>query len=101
MKRIQKIDLNSVDINKSYVEIDGIGWRTPSHISVKGIMDFMQLDIPDGTNVKLVAFVNQDISINTPPNTYPIEKDLQLAVDDNFLYVWIKNRWKRVPLSEF
>jgi|AntAceMinimDraft_10_1070366.scaffolds.fasta_scaffold29554_2 hypothetical protein len=104
MKRIKNINLNIVDINKSYIEIDGIGWRSPSHISIKNIMDSMQLDIPDVSNinnVKLVTFINQDISINSPPSSYPKKDNLELTVDDNFLYVWVKNRWKRVPLSDF
>ena len=99
MKRVQKIDLPSLDINKSYVEIDGVGWRSPSHISIKGIMDFMQLDIDKETNVRLVTFTNQDVSINDNPN--PMPNNLQLSMDENFLYIWVKKRWKRVPLSEF
>ena len=99
MKRVQNLNLESLDINKSYVEIDGIGWRNSSHISIKGIMDFMQLDIDKETNVRLVAFTNQDVSVNDNPN--PIANNLQLSMDENFLYVWVKDRWKRVPLSEF
>ena len=99
MKRVQNVDLESLDINKSYVEIDGVGWRNPANISIKGIMDFMQLDIDKETNVRLVAFTNQDVSINDNPN--PLANNLQLSMDENFLYVWVKDRWKRVPLSEF
>jgi len=101
MKRIQHTNVNVIDINKSYVEIDGVGWRIPQHISIKEIMDFMQLDIPRESNVKLVTFADQDVSVNRPPDTYLLEKPLNLAVDENFLYVWINKRWKRVPLSEF
>ena len=99
MKRVQNIDIESLDINKSYVEIDGIGWRNSSHISIKGIMDFMQLDIDKETNVRLVAFTNQDVSVND--NSQSPADNLRLSMDENFLYVWVKDRWKRVPLSEF
>ena len=99
MKRVQNIDLESLDIDKSYVEIDGVGWRNPANISIKGIMDFMQLDIDKETNVRLVTFTNQDVSVNDNPNQ--MANNLQLSMDENFLYVWVKNRWKRAPLSEF
>jgi hypothetical protein len=101
MKRIQNVEINSLDINKSYVEIDGVGWRNSSHISIKEIMESMQLDIPLEANVKFVTFKNQDVSVNTTPDNFPIESNLQISMDENFLYVWVSGRWKRVPLSEF
>jgi len=101
MKRVQKIDLDTINIDKSYVEIKGMGLRAPIQLSVRNVMNLMQLDIPEGTNMKLVTFQDQDVSINRPPNTYPLDSDLNFAVDENFLYVWINNRWKRIPISEF
>lgn len=100
MKRIQNINLNTLDTNKSYIEINGVGWRSPSHISIKDIINFMELEIPDKCNINLVAFTNQDVSVNTPPG-HSSENNLQISADDNFLYIWVKNRWKRVPLSSF
>jgi hypothetical protein len=52
-------------------------------------------------SVKGVQFIDQDISYNRPPNTYPVVTALHLAADSNFLYIWSNDRWKRIPLSEF
>lgn len=101
MKPPQKINVQTLDINNTFLEVDGVGWRTKLHMSVKDIMDQMQLDIPEESNVTLVTFEDQDTSINRPPNTYPLDHSLNLAVDENFLYVWINERWKRIPLSIF
>ena len=101
MKRLQPIDVRNIDAKNSYFEVDGVGWRLPLHISVKEVMDMMQLAIPPESNVKLVTFEDQDTSINRPPNTYALDHSLHLSVDENFLYVWINERWKRIPLSEF
>jgi len=101
MKRTQRINIQNLDINNTFLEADGVGWRAPMHMSIKDIMDQMQLDIPEEANVRLVTFEDQDTSINRPPNTYPLDHSLNLAVDENFLYVWINERWKRIPLSEF
>jgi len=99
-KQVQNY-INKIDINKSYFEVDGVGWRSPTHISIKSAMDLMELDIPPEANVKLVTFDDQDTSINRPPSTYSLSNNLHLSVDENFLYVWVNERWKRIPLSNF
>ena len=35
--------------------------------------------------------------MNNDPNLYePTNDKLSISTDENFLYVWVKNRWKRV-----
>ena len=101
MKRRPNRIPDNIDIEKSYLEIDGLGWRSPIHLSIHSIMDLMELELPPAPNVKIVTFEDQDSSITRPPDTYSIDTSLHLSVDENFLYVWINNRWKRLPLSNF
>lgn len=46
-------------------------------------------------------FNNQDVSINLPPKNASEVLAMHIAVDDNYLYVWVKNRWKRTLLSNW
>ena len=101
MKRLKTVDINALDVDKTFIEVDGPGWREAQYIPLRSVLDAMDLAIPDSPNVRLVTFEDQDIAITRPPNTYPLDHNLHLAVDVNFLYVWINDRWKRMPLSEF
>jgi hypothetical protein len=101
MKRLKSVDINSLNIDTTFLEVDANTWRQPQYIKLRDILDTMDLTIPEAPNVKLVTFEDQDVSINRPPNTYAVDHPLHLAVDENFLYVWINERWKRMPLSEF
>lgn len=101
MKRLKPININTLNLDTTFLEVDANEWRQPQYIKLRSVLDAMDLTIPDAPNVKLVTFEDQDVSINRPPNTYPLDHSLNLAVDENFLYVWINERWKRVPLTEF
>ena len=101
MKRLKPIDINTLNIDTTFLEVNANEWRQPQYIKLRAVLDAMDLTIPEAPNVRLVTFDDQDVSINRPPNTYPIDHPLNLAVDENFLYVWINERWKRVPLTEF
>lgn len=101
MKRIKPVNLSDIDIFNTFLEVDSPTWREPKYISIRTVLDTMDLEIPEEPNVKLVTFKDQDTSVHTPPQTYPLDNDLHLSVDENFLYVWINERWKRVPLSNF
>ena len=101
MKRIKSIDINSIDIHKTFLEVNAPNWRETQYVPIKTVFELLEIEFPASPNVKLVTFEDQDVSINKPPNTYPLDHPLHLAVDENFLYVWINERWKRVPLSSF
>jgi len=46
-------------------------------------------------------FIDQNISYSKPPQDASMLTGMHLMTDGNYLYIWIKNRWKRVPLSEW
>jgi hypothetical protein len=83
--------------------VDSPTWREPRHMDIGSLRDI--LDIPNkvdsSVNIFAYKFKNQDIEPTLPPGSHKLDKSLELAVDDNFLYVWVKHRWKRIPLSEF
>jgi len=120
---VQHVDLNK---ENSFIQVDSFGQRKPRPISIKALEDSFNFNydinkhidshtiILDPKTLKIKvnedilnnfnhSFIDQDISVNTPPEKYPITSGLHITVDENFLYVWIPDasRWKRIPLSEF
>lgn len=95
--------LNERDIvikEKTYVSLESKMFRHPLNVSLEDFSNL--LDIKFNTpNVNLNVFDNQDVSINLPPNTQSVDTKLELAIDDNYLYIWVKDRWKRISLSDF
>jgi hypothetical protein len=45
------------------------------------------------------TYSNQDIDYNIPPKNASILTGMHLAADQNYLYVWVNDRWKRCLLS--
>jgi len=105
-KKLQRIKVEHVGSN-ILIPIDSANWKTSRTISLN---DFRTL-ILDPDSLKIVfkptvfakKFIDQDASINRPPKTYPIDNSLHLAVDENYLYIWIeKNKsWKRILISDY
>lgn len=44
-------------------------------------------------------YSNQSMNYNLPPINASVFSGVHLAVDENYLYIWINNRWKRCLLS--
>ena len=99
-KKIKKEKIKKEKDNTFFV-VDSPGWRSPGQLDIGSLRDI--LDIPEDslTNVFAYKFKDQDTDPTLPPGTHKLDKSLELAVDDNFLYVWTKHRWKRIPLTEF
>ena len=85
----------------TFFTVDSPSWRSPRQMDLESLRGV--LDIPKDSSANVVAykFKDQDTNPTLPPGTHKLDKSLEMAVDDNFLYVWIKNRWKRIPLNEF
>lgn len=70
--------------------------KEPSIIMVHTPMPEINYVAP---NVFSEPFINQDISIYTPPKNASELSAMHMMTDDNYLYVWTGNRWKRTLLS--
>lgn len=46
-------------------------------------------------------FIDQHINYKRPPINAKKVTGMHLMTDNNYLYVWIENRWKRIPLNEY
>ena len=97
-KRAKKDDIRR---NDTFILIDSPSWRNPQHLDMESLRDILDVSSDSSSNVYAFKFKNQDTDPRLPPDAKKLEKSIELAVDDNFLYVWVKNRWKRIPLSSF
>ena len=97
-KKIKKEHIQKKD--ETFFTVDSPSWRNPRQMDLGSLRQV--LEIPDGldssANVVVYKLKDQDTNPTLPPVTHKIDKSLELAVDDNFLYVWVKNRWKRIWL---
>ena len=106
-KRPYQYELNppssKIDLQNVYVPIDSGAWKRPRAITVENLAGYLTVEVADDLNVSAVEYVNQADSPETPPNTFRVNTRAHIAIDDNYLYVWIpsQNRWKRSLLAEW
>lgn len=121
-------DLNK---SATFIEIKTQGEKHPKEISIENFLDFVKLDknpkykiekdidnysiVIDPSTLKIKinenifvtsnvfseSYNNQNILYNHPPVNSSTLTGVHLVMDENYLYVWTKNRWKRVALSEW
>lgn len=123
--RVNKTDQEHIDRSNTYVEVNSESWRAPQHISVEDLLhgvkyhiekdidnvtlkmdssmhklevDFSSLETP---SVHSSSYTDQNIFFNQPPKDCSTLSGMYMVVDDNYLYIWVKPRWKRIPLSEW
>lgn len=90
------------NINKdAFIIVDSPTWRQPQHMDIGSLCDMLNNREDSSSNVFVIKFKDQDTNPDLPPDVHKLDNKLELAVDDNFLYVWVKNRWKRISLSSF
>lgn len=106
MDRFYKEDKNAPEINKdkTFIQIDSGDWRKPYILSIERLGETLQIKLDrdlSNFNVTSVKFDNQNFVPERSPESLPITNKSHLAVDENYLYIWVpqSNRWKRVPLS--
>ena len=95
----KKIKIDKKQNSNVFFTVDSPGWRKPEELDIGSLREM--LDVDTSANVIAYEFKNQDKFPELPPNAHKLEGSLEVAADDNYLYVWIVNRWKRIPLTEF
>lgn len=100
-KRIKKKKLfEKNDAPNIFLTVDSPGWRTPEDIDIASLVDYLDIPNDSSSNVISHEFKQQDKHFEVPPDAKKLTQ-LDLAADNNFLYIWSNNRWKRIPLTEF
>lgn len=98
--------LNDLNLEDTYININSKYWKEPKTLSLDNIGGLLSVNISEELNQKNVTCVeysNQDKNPELPPETYNVDIKTHIAIDDNYLYVWIKSlkKWKRIILSNW
>jgi hypothetical protein len=106
MERFYKEDRNAPEIvgDKTFIQVDSGDWRKPYILSIQRLGETLQIKLDkdlSNFNITSVKFENQDFVPERSPESLPINDKSHLAVDENYLYIWVPQveRWKRIPLS--
>ena len=91
----------SEDTKGIFVPIDSASWKRPRILTLENLAGYLTVEVEGDINVTSVDYVNQSDKPELPPNTFPVNTRAHIAIDDNYLYVWVESqkRWKRTILS--
>lgn len=129
LNRQKKISVENLNKSNVFIELNSTEWRQPEIISVEDLLNqsgnFQKYDISKDIDKKTIvidphtlkikindSFTNDSNVFNEPLNSgninpYNPPRDvssniqLHLRSNENYLYVWVGNRWKRVKLEEW
>ena len=76
----KKVNSLDIDLDLAYVQVSTKNSKRPVDMSLGDIIE---------------------LSTNKLPNDAVKIPKMYISADDNYLYIWVKNCWKRVPLSDF
>jgi len=97
---------DNVNLSSLFVTLDSKNWKRPRTLSLENLGGVLNIKFEEDLserNVTSVEFINQDEFPTLPPNTFKVNTRTHIAVDENYLYVWVTslNKWKRIILSSW
>jgi len=89
------------DFKNIYITVDSKLWKRPKPLSLEDLTKLF--DLNSNANVISVEYKNQEQNPEFPPNTFGLNIKTHIAVDENYLYIWVPSlkKWKRVILSDW
>jgi hypothetical protein len=95
----------NLDLENTYIELESKSWKRHRMLSLENLQGVLEVKVQDisDRNVTSVEYVNQEEFPELPPNTFNVNTKTHIAVDENYLYVWVPSlkRWKRTLLSNW
>jgi len=94
-----------VNLADIFIEIESKSWRRPRTLTIQNLGGVLSVKLNEEAlaerNVTSVEYVNQEENPELPPDTFRVNTRTHIAVDDNYIYVWVPSlkRWKRALLS--
>jgi len=103
-KIVNTVKKNINEINPVFL-IDSKSLKQPSGLKYTDLKEILLQDISINTNnnINIVKYENQSENPEIPPGSTKINIPLNMAIDKNYLYIWIEDekRWKRILLSNW
>lgn len=102
----KQTDGSDLDLDQIFVPLYARSWRQPQSISLRNFASKIEVEINEEALMKLnpdfvtsVPVENFEETPEAPPGATVLKS--YIAIDENYLYVWVGNRWKRTLLSEW
>ena len=114
--RLERAD-GTLDLSNVYIEVDHPSWSRPCTLTLETLGSSLQIKVNENyleqlvkndvllkeCNVTSVEVVNQNEFPFLPPHTFSVNVRTHIAIDENYLYVWVPqlSKWKRILLSDW
>ena len=104
------VDASTIDQSSAFIPVDSVSFRNPGKISLENLFGKINQSIADLQKTIFIAnapsvysndFTDQNIYYYLPPLDLSTLTGMHVVTDGNYLYVWVGNRWKRTPLTEW
>jgi len=92
--KLEKYNIEK-DIDKHTIVLD------PCTLKIKVNEDFFVIPSIVAPSVFGEVYTNQNRLYNLPPKDASKLSGIHMVANENHLYIWVGNRWKRTPLSEW
>jgi len=93
------------DLSKAFIPVDSKNWRKPKILSIQDLVNNININVSESrnSNITAIKYTNQHSKPKLPPDTNRVDTKAHIAIDDNYIYVWVPalKRWKRSILSEW
>jgi hypothetical protein len=106
--KLYKVEIlpEGVKLSDVNVNVNSKLWRQPRTLTLENLGGLLSIAVSDGLeerNVTSVEYVNQSENPTLPPETFKVNTRTHIAIDENYLYVWVQslNKWKRCLLSNW
>ena len=98
--------VNEADPDQTFIKIDSARFKRPMAISASDLSKILLSSINTDTasnSVSAVVFSGQDEDPSKPPEDIKISDVVNIAIDENYLYIWVPsaNKWKRIMLGDW
>jgi len=96
----------SLNTKTTYIQVDNREFKRPGKITLERLGNILNIKIDEDLsemNVTSLEITFQGKDPSLLPDTLAVSPKTQIAVDENYLYVWVSkvSRWKRILLSEW
>ena len=94
------------DLKNVFIDINSKLWKKPKTLTIDNLGGMLNVKINEDIkhrNVTCVEYVNQNENPDIPPHAIKVNTQTHIAVDENYLYVWVQSlkKWKRILLSDW
>lgn len=98
--------VSTLNAEKSYLKVEGIDFKRPVAISASDLSKVLLGEVNEDMarkNVSAVEFNGQDVDPKKKPEEIRVTDQINIAIDDNYLYIWVPSlkKWKRIMLGDW